>query len=455
MKALGQYKLSLRARARRLREQKLLDRIFAETGEILDSASLRRKLGEELERSLSIIREELSKILYHWYDEPPSAYVELNAEKFKQLLEEFNLSWRAIIPEGRKTVKIKVGELLELCKRFGLDPNLLEERAVFTRKFPVNLRSRALIKLKTHILNEGSISLRTNRRQPKAKYINKDPALHKYVMDLLRQLGAPRLKPPKYREDKNAYVTYLDSATARILHRAGIPIGAKTVTNPSLDPKVYVDPELQRYHFQATLTEEGTSIVRVKGRRVAMRISWARGIDITDKLTEEQKEKLKEIIGPVGRIALGKLMDKIEDEKMSSDILEVIERNKPKLINEEVALLNQLYKKQVEPRFVEAYPERMQLSKEGRFTVLWRAYMDKPKAIDIIVREYGALPGTWKDERLRRQYEIFLKYRGRKLREKEIIEIKKQINSIPSRMPKEWRVRKFEEIFGRIAEDIK
>jgi len=84
--------------------------------------------------------------------------------------------------------------------------------------------------------------------------------------------------------------------------------------------------------------------------------------------------------------------------------------------------------------------------------VLWRAYVDRPKAIDIMVKEYGALSGTWKEERLRRQYEIYLKYRGGTLSEGEVKEVEKQKKSIPSRMPKVWRIRKFEEIFGKISE---
>lgn len=67
-----------------------------------------------------------------------------------------------------------------------------------------------------------------------------------------------------------------------------------------------------------------------------------------------------------------------------------------------------------------------------------------------MVKEYGMLPETWKETRLKKQYEIYRKYRHQKLDKRKIDEIKKQIKSIPRRMPTEWRKRKYEEIFGGI-----
>lgn len=440
------------AKQRRRRELELLDKILLEKGELIDSETLRKRLEREFREKLRILKAESERILYHWYDEPLNAWVEINVDNLRKCLKE--LCGEEYLPFGRrKVVRLKVKTLLDICEGWSLAPEQLEKYKVFMRKFPVNLKSPVIVKLKTHVLNEGSISLRTKGRQLKASYCNKDPMLHYYFRSLLEKLGVTFNRPPSFDKSKGVYVTHIDATTTRILQRAGVPFGPKTITNPSLDPRIYTDPKLRKYHFQATLTEEGTTSIRVKRRRVVMRISWARSIDITDQLIDEEKEKLKEILGPERRIAVGKLSEYILEGRLPRRVLKIARITLPNLIDQEVSILNKLYRNQIKYRFVELYPERLQLSKDGRFTVLWRAYIDRPEAIDIMVRDFGVLPGTWKDERLRRQYKIYLRFRGRSLSDEELREAKREKDMIPRRMPVEWRIRKFKEIFGQQFND--
>ena len=449
---------------------KLQEKIFREKGILLTLKELEKRLEEETKRNLAYIKEKLEENLYHWYDEPPNALITIKSSKLKLILEELKLKLNAKsiedlllnklkIPrkQARKylkilekpTPKLKVKTLLQLCKHLKINPNQLELLDAFTRKFPVNLKSPTITKLLTHMINEGNISKRTKGKYPKATYDNKDPTLHVYIRKLLENLGVKYEKPPTYK--KNAYTTNIDATTTRILVKAGLKPGKKTITNPTLPTPIYTNPQLRKYHIQTTLTEEGSSTVRISGKRVKMEITWDRSIDITDKLTPKQKQTLKQILEKEKekRIPIGKVKKKIKDKKIANSIIAIAYGNSPKLVREETALLNKLHISDVKQKIVKSYPMRIQLSKDGRFTVAWRAYIANPKAIDLIVKKYGMLPNTWKEERLKKQYEIYLKYREKRLSDEEIKQVKKQIKSIPRRMPTQWRKQRFKELFEK------
>ena len=163
-----------------------------------------------------------------------------------------------------------------------------------------------------------------------------------YVRKLLEKLGIKIENPPDYDPSRKVYVTSINATIARILNKADIPYGRKTITNSSIDPKILTNPELRKYHFKATLTEEGTSSLHItKEKRLRMTISWSRSIDITDKLTPKQIQKLKQLITEKKRkIAIGKIKG-----KRYFDILNVIVDNPPKLLVDEMKILNKVHSK--------------------------------------------------------------------------------------------------------------
>lgn len=295
---------------------KLQEKIFREKGELLTLKQLEKRLEEETKRNLAYIKEKLEENLYHWYDEPPNTFIKVKSSKLKLILEglksksnaksiEDLLLNKLKIPreQARKyleilekpTPKIRVKTLLQLCKHLKINPNQLEKLDAFTRKFPVNLKSPTITKLLTHMINEGNISKRKKGKYPKATYENKDPTLHQTIRKLLENLGVKYTKPPTYR--KNAYTTNIDATTTRILVKAGLKPGKKTITNPTLPTQIYTNPKLRKYHIQTTLTEEGSSTTRISGKRVRMEITWDRSIDITNKLTPQQKQAIKKVLG--------------------------------------------------------------------------------------------------------------------------------------------------------------
>jgi len=297
--------------------------------------------------------------------------------------------------------------------------------------------SIGFIKLKTHVLNEGRVSLRKYKlyKVLTLGYSNQDPVLLKYFADAVKEAGGTRGEPCL---ETYALVLYASSVLARALKVSGLPFGRKTRSNPSLDPLLERDTELFRYHIQATLTEEGWCSLRIESRRARFDIAWGRSVDITDKLSKEQKEQINRLIEEKGR---RKISIKIIG---NPDIRSIIELYPPTLIDQEELLFNIFHKGKELP---EGRPTRVHLSKEGRITAFWEIHFTRPDLIDLIHSEYGMLPGTWKANRLDNLYEIYRKYRGIKLTDEEIQKIGKAKEENPHKIPVEWVSEKVQELF--------
>jgi len=422
VKGMGQYKLQLRAKLDIVQKESIREELATTIREILEKQSviyideIREKLrlpttitDEEIISIASKIKPEaiIVKEEYHWYDEHSTAKHEINTKTLKEILKEKAREYGLnkiedyavkILHLPRKTIekylewfktdkkKLEIKALKKFCDAFNTNYKKLEEHNVFLDyKFPVNLRSPTLIKLKTHILNEGT--LRARKGHYEARYANQDPLLHTYVRQLLKELGKEPRTPPL--PSKEAMITYINGTTARILHAAGIPLGPKTKTNPPLDPKIFKDPELRKYHIQTTLTEEGSTYLSMYKGRLLMTISWSRSIDITDKLTEEERKFLEGMITKKDRkIPAGK----VRHSKIYSKILQSC----PMLLYDEVQAFYDAHRNLGKKALPKLYPKSIHVSKDGRVTVAWYASIYSPEVIDVIYHEYGMLPGTWK-----------------------------------------------------------
>jgi len=60
------------------------------------------------------------------------------------------------------------------------------------------------------------------------------------------------------------------------------------------------------------------------------------------------------------------------------------------------------------------------------------------------------LPNTWKERRFERLYETYVKYRGRRLTDEEIQEIRKVKEQNPPKVPAEWISEKMRELFPSV-----
>ncbi|RLG05342.1 MAG: hypothetical protein DRN61_00865, partial [Thaumarchaeota archaeon] len=442
MKGMGQYKLQLRAKLDIVQKESIREELAITIREILEKQSviyideLREKLrlpttitDEEIISIASKIKPEaiIVKEEYHWYDEHPTAKHKINTKTLKEILKEKAREYglnkiedyaAKILHLPRKTIekylewfktdkkKLEIKALKKFCNTFNINYKKLEEHNVFLDyKFPVNLRSPTIIKLKTHILNEGT--LRARKGHYEARYANQDPLLHTYVRQLLKELGKEPRTPPL--SSKEAMITYINGTTARILHAAGIPPGPKTKTNPPLDPKIFKNPELRKYHIQTTLTEEGSSYLRAYKGRLLMTISWSRSVDVTDELTDDEKSYLKALVKREGKrkIPIGK----VERQNVLNSIL----RLKPRLLIDELRLLQEAHKDVERRVWSIPRPKSVHISKDDRITVAWQVVLTNPKVIEILYNHYGMLKGTWKAQRFERLYGIYKKYKGKRI----------------------------------------
>jgi len=298
----------------------------------------------------------------------------------------------------------------------------------------VNIGSNDFVKLKSHVLNEGRISVK-KKSVGALSYANQDPVLLWHFAEAIRRVRGT-IRELAFQE--HGLVTYANPVLARALVFSGLPSGRKTRTNPPLDPHLRQNPELFHYHIQATLTEEGWPSLTINHRRAYFTIAWGRSVDIMDQLSSKQVNSIINITEVLKKrkIAIGNIID--------YDLLNNINKNPPISFNREVLLLSSTHKAKDWP---EGYPTKIHYSKEGRITAFWEIHITRPDLIDLIHDEYGMLPGTWKARRFENLYEAYKKFRGRKLTDEEILEIRKINEENPPEISVEWVSEKVRELF--------
>jgi len=175
-----------------------------------------------------------------------------------------------------------------------------------------------------------------------------------------------------------------------------------------------------------------------KSGRAYFDIAWGRSVDITDKLSEEQREKVRQLVEELGR-------RKIPARFVGGpEAWNIMQQNPPKSFVQETDLLNLAHKEIIWPG---GYPTRIHLSKKDRITAFWEIHLTRPDLIDLIHDEYGMLPGTWKVRRFENLYDAYRKFRGRKLTDEEIREIRKIKEENQHKISVEWVSEKVQELF--------
>ena len=331
---------------------------------------------------------------------------------------------------------MKVRVLKRFCKAFRINPDDLEKRGVIQNpSFPLDMSSKAFVKAKSHVLNEGRIQF-GYKSVCSLDYRNQDPVLLWYFANAVREAGGKIIGKPHL--EVRVLEISADRVLARALVASGLPFGRKTLKNPSLDPLVEKDPKLLKYHIQATLSEEGWCSLKFHWGRAYFDIAWGRSVDITDKLTEGQIESLRQISRNIRKrkIPIGSIID--------PELQRNIRQRPPKLYRKELDLLNLTHEGKLS---CGGYPTKVHLSKSGRITAFWEIHFTDPEQIDLIHDEYGMPSGTWKAKRFENLYEAYKMYRGRKLRNEEIQEIRKIKEENPPDISIEWISEKVRELF--------
>lgn len=388
--------------------------------------------------------------LYHWHNEPDTADIPIDLSYVRNVVEYEMARYsttmmRKFLRERNLGVvrdwiihnqsNVKVGTLKRFCKVFGIDPNNLEKGVILNPSFPLDMSSRAFIKVKSHVLNEGRIEF-GYKSVYSLDYHNQDPVLLWYFANAVREAGGNIIGKPHL--EVRELVISADRVLARALVASGLPFGRKTLRNPSLDPIIEKDPKLLKYHIQATLPEEGWFSLKINHGRAYFDIAWGRSVDITDKLTEGQIESLREISKSIRKrkIPIGSIID--------PDLDRNIRQRPPNIFRKELDLLSLTHEGKLS---CGGYPTKVHLSKSGRITAFWEIHFTDPKQIDLIHDEYGMPSGTWKAKRFENLYEAYKKYRGRRLTKEEIQEIRKIKEENPPDISVEWISEKMKELF--------
>ena len=188
---MGQYKHSLLEHYNWLREKtnklKTLEEIIqhVENPEQINLEKLEHKLGlprEILAKTIERLygpKTQVSHKLYHWWQEPDGSYRKIDAayikQKIREKMKELGTKTVTELLEKKmkishseaslyhnwlkhKTAKVRTRTLKRFCKHFKISYEELEKlKIIKDRTFPINLHKKELVKLYTHILNEGSI----------------------------------------------------------------------------------------------------------------------------------------------------------------------------------------------------------------------------------------------------------------------------------------------------------
>lgn len=395
--------------------------------------------------------------LYHWYHELPSTLRTVDTNYLKETIEE-KMRELGAKNSGSLFKKMKIGQneaavyqrwlsndvnttktgvLNRFCWRFGVNPEILEEQKVFLdRKFPIPTSTRELAKLKTHVLNEGTMNYRRGKSS-EMSYANKDPALLHYFITRLKQVGGHEggLPTPAARVMRVSG----DALTARLLNASGLPYGSKTKVNPALDPLVFTDPETRRYHVQATLTEEGWISLRVnRNRNIQMEVGWNRSTDITDRLTEEQRNALLKFRGET--IFMG-------DIDSRETLTTILSHPHETLAQEKMAIVQSHSDEIPGDTWPQLRIKGIHVSKKGRVTVSWSFQTRRPILVELLCERYGMLPGTWKAERAEKLYRIYQEYLGKRLTPEEVVHVKRSVDETAKSVDQQQFINKMKTYF--------
>lgn len=356
---------------------------------------------------------------FHWYDEPMGRRLKLDKGKVRNLLtriespgfassstSEEKSKAHESLKDGARSGLISVKRILLTCKVMDIDPNYLERMGLFRRDYPISLRRPEIYELMTHVINEGHSG---KGRKPNASYWNVDPGLLERVSRLVESLGG--IGHQAIGKD-DIPVIEIDQTTGRALIKAGLVPGKKALGQYycPLPDQMRRNPKISKYHLSATFTEEGwTSLSMEKNKRPRILINYTRNIDVTGIVPRDFIDSME----AGEKLTVGKIPDQIEAE---------IRLNPFPLLENEIEMMQEML--EVPPRvdIVCLYKSRNE-----KITVEWRVTFSGPEEVSKFNDEIGFVPGSQAEERFEKIWRIFNEVKDKKLSEKDIESIKKEI----------------------------
>jgi len=440
---MGQFKYRFTARKRS--EKKRFITYRSNKSKLLESLSIGRYVK-----------------LYHWWDEPDGAIRKILSSCLHPRIKEamrkleiknlYQLAKKKGVSPGKVSiirdwlrqtpvVSAKTGVLKRILGILDIPYEVLERyKAIVDREFPINLYSEAMVRLYTHVLNEGALIKGKNMSSITLRYVNQDPVLIRKFIDTVKEVGGRAyILPPQ----KPGFDVSVDTLTGRLLHAAGLPFGSKTLSDPGLHPRVLIDPEMAKQHLHITFLEEGfVTFSYGRDNRLQLIVGLGRSLDITDIIP---RPTLQELLKYKGR--------KVQPTKFftQNQIDEILIPYTPKALKAEKMLIDKFlrekYSKSLEVSIGISY---LHISNDNRVTANYKLSMRSKEVIDIFREIVLSNPyGTWKEYRFSEMLKIYEKHKGRSLTLEEMEEIKKM--TLPSHIPEEWVISKAQELLGDVA----
>jgi len=390
-----------------------------------------------------------SNDLYHWWEEPAEAERTLCTRVIRGLLSKkidrldcrslrelvvkiWGLNqgdyvgyWR--LATGRQS-SVRTSNLKSMCNDLRISYKKLEALGVLVdRDWPINLLRPELIMLKTHILNEGTLNDSVVKtfyaptgkasfsRRVQAQYYNNDIALPRQIQRLAEICHCTSYRMSKC---KNGYCTVLDATTSRVLMKIGVPPGRRSAQRVRLDRNVSSQKYLWRYHFAATLIEEGSCSLRLaRSKRLFLELGYYRGVDITTALDSSVCRKLR----PGVRTVIGTLPGTVQ---------ETVRRRPPLLMSQEI---NHLRKLHPQPGGLRDWPRprpyEVRRCRSGKVIASWRFAASCRPLVHILFSYLNVQISSSKRRRMQNSFRIYEKHKERKLSDAHWAAIKARINN--------------------------
>jgi hypothetical protein len=367
----------------------------------------------------------------HWWQEYPTYYIHYPQKELreytKMLMKKYEIKRQLYNKDYLRSRKnrIRVSKLIKICEELGI-PYYEYDKIL---GYPVDLSNPNLWKLAIHIINEGNI--KKEKGTFKIKYYNKDPVLHYY----LYLLGGKPIK-----EKKRAFMTYIPVKYVSKLLKIGVPVGNKTINIPKIDLSA-MDYDTWKYYIMATLTEEGSLIIRTTRKTLYLGciIKISRSIDITKHITNPNK--YIKLLG-YGYHPLGKVKKKFHDLYKI-----IIKQPHPYLYAE----FKELRKREPSiTKYLHLFPESLYISKDNRIKVSWILRISGRKSVKYIFKKYGFLPGSFKEYMGNKYYDIIISYEKNGLTD-ELRRLIKKLHMTRKDMFDKWIREKEKDYFYRFV----
>lgn len=357
----------------------------------------------------------MTKLLYHWYEEPKHSIVWVNENKLKNLLKN-NLQNLKRLPN------LRVSTLYKILKQNRVEKERLEKLKIVgineRRLFPINLNRAEFYRIVSSILNEGNLK----HDRDYFGYYNQELNLHKILNKNILKIFGFKLNEPKLTKSWNVFRSYSYGIIPRTLKKFGLKPGSKTIGNmdfPSQFNKL--QPRELIPHFQQLMLEEMSTSLHLKKRDdkyyLFLQLRYGRSQEITKHIPKKVIENME----PNYWYRFSLLPNEIKVE---------IKKNKLKLIKKEQELLEKFNIKSW------LRPSGIYKTKNNLVKVFWLLLIEEHNSIEKFYKMFvfnspKLLRLTKKWRKMFRLHPLYKRLKGKQLNYNQIKIIKQK--------RKEWR----------------